>query len=158
MSEPATFDQSVTVARFERYAEAERAVDQLADLRFRVEQVAIVGRDLRLVEHITGRLGWWGAAMQGAASGAAGGALIGFFFGLFDLVDPLASGLVLALWGLSIGALIGAAAGLAGHAVTGGRRDFTSASSLEAGRFDVVVAGEVAEEAARRVQASRRAA
>ena len=34
------------VASFNRYEDAERAVDVLADQGFRVEHVAIVGRDL----------------------------------------------------------------------------------------------------------------
>ena len=39
-----------TVASFSSYRDAERAVDSLSDRRFPVERVAIVGRDLRLVE------------------------------------------------------------------------------------------------------------
>ena len=137
------------VASYDTYAGAQRAVDFLADRRFAVERVAIVARDLRLVEQVTGRLGYGGAALQGAASGAFPGALLGFIFGLFDFVTPLVSGLALAFWGLIIGAVIGAVIGLISHSLSQGRRDFSAVSGLQAGRYDVVAAPEVAEEARR---------
>ena len=45
-----------TVARFDDYSSAQRAVDWLSDDGFPVEQLDIVGSDLRLVERVTGRL------------------------------------------------------------------------------------------------------
>jgi hypothetical protein len=45
-----------TVASFDNYAEAEAAVDHLADRHFPVERIAIVGRDVQLVEQVRGRL------------------------------------------------------------------------------------------------------
>ena len=53
------------VASFERYEEAQRAVDYLSDEKFPVERVAIVGEGLRLVEQVTGRLTWWRATVKG---------------------------------------------------------------------------------------------
>ena len=47
---------AVAVARYPDYADAQRAVDRLADSRFPVEQTAIVGTDLTLVENVLGRL------------------------------------------------------------------------------------------------------
>ena len=44
------------VGSYERYDDAQRAVDTLSDRRFPVERVTIVGSDLRLVERVTGRL------------------------------------------------------------------------------------------------------
>jgi hypothetical protein len=58
------------VASFDRYTEAERAVDFLADRRFPVERVSIVGRDLEYVEQITGRMTYGRAALNGALTGA----------------------------------------------------------------------------------------
>lgn len=84
------------IAVFDNYADAERAVDRLSDLRFPVERVAIVGHDLRMVEQVTGRLNYGGAALKGAASGALPGALIGWIFGLFNLISPLVASIVLA--------------------------------------------------------------
>ncbi|MET8410622.1 hypothetical protein ABZV34_21405 [Streptomyces sp. NPDC005195] len=49
--------------------------------------------------------------------------------------------------GLFYGAIFGALFGFAGHAFTGGRRDFASRSQIVAARYDVVAQAEVAEEA-----------
>lgn len=140
-------DASHVVASYATYAEAERAIDFLADHDFPVARVAVVAGDLRLVEQVTGRLGYGGAAARGAAAGATTGALLGFILGLLSLVAPLTSGLTLALVGLVVGGLVGALIGLIGHLALGGRRDFSSVSAVQAGRYDLIVAAEVAEHA-----------
>jgi hypothetical protein len=66
-------------------------------------------------------------------------------------VDLLVSGLLLAFYGLLFGALIGAAFGLVSHALSGGRRDFSSVGAMRAESYDVVADDEVAESAARRL-------
>jgi hypothetical protein len=138
-----------TVASYTSYADAERAVDLLADHDFPVERVAIVGQDLQTVEQVTGKLDYPGAAWRGAVSGAVPGALLGWIFGLFDWADPLVSALLLALYGLIIGALIGAVIALIVYALQGGRRDFVSVTSMSPRRYEVVVDDEVADQAAR---------
>ncbi len=77
------------------------------------------------------------------------GPLIGFVFGLFSLMDPLVSGLLLALYGFSFGAVLGATIGLISHALSGGRRGFSSVGSMRADSYDVVADDEVAEKASR---------
>ncbi len=64
-----------TVARFDDYSSAQRAVDWLSDDGFPVEQLDIVGTDLRLVERVTGRLTKARAAAAGALSGMWDGLL-----------------------------------------------------------------------------------
>jgi hypothetical protein len=137
------------IAVFDNYADAERAVDRLSDLGFPVERVAIIGHDLQVVEQVTGRLTYGGAALKGATSGAVPGALIGWIFGLFNLIDPLVASAVLALYGLVIGAVIGAVLGVVMHALQRGRRDFDAVTMTVPSRFEVVVDDEVADEAAR---------
>jgi uncharacterized membrane protein len=83
------------IATFDNHADAERAVDLLSDRHFPVERVAIVGRDLQLVEQVLGRMNWGLAALRGAGSGALVGALIGWIFGIFSWIQPLIAGLVL---------------------------------------------------------------
>jgi hypothetical protein len=138
-----------TIAIFDNYADAERAVDRLADLRFPVERVAIVGHDLELVEQVTGRLNWGSAALRGAGSGALPGALIGWIFGLFDLINPLVTSLLLAGYGLIIGAVLGALLGVVMYALQRGRRDFHAVTLMVPTRYEVVADPEVADEAAR---------
>jgi hypothetical protein len=137
------------LAQFSNYADAERAVDRLSDLRFPVERVAIIGHDLQVVEQVTGRLNYGGAALKGAASGALPGALIGWFFGLFNLISPLVASVVLAFYGLIFGAVIGAVLGVVMHALQGGRRDFDTVTMTVPSRYELVVDEQVADEAER---------
>ncbi len=87
------------VASYSTYQEAERAVDHLADQGFPVQKVAIIGRDMRLVEQVIGRMGYGEAALHGAAAGALPGVLVGWIFGLLNWLNPVVSGLLLALYG-----------------------------------------------------------
>jgi hypothetical protein len=139
------------VASFDRYPEAERAVDFLADRRFPVEHVSIVGRDLEYVEEVTGRMTYGRAALNGALTGAMIGVLVGWLFGLFDWFDPLVSAFWLALDGLWFGALVGALMGLFLHLLSGGRRDFAAVAGMRAKRYEVLVDEPFADEAERRL-------
>jgi uncharacterized membrane protein len=138
-----------TVASFATYAEAERAVDRLADLDFPVERLAIIGQDLQTIEQVTGKLNYPRAAWQGALTGAIPGALLGWIFGLFNWANPLISGLLLALYGLVIGAIVGAVIGVLVYAMQGGRRDFASVMAMRPQRYELVVDDELADQAAR---------
>src|SRR5919112_676156 len=116
------------IATYDNYRDAERAVDYLADHRFPVERVSI-----------TGRMTYARAALHGAISGALAGVLIGWLFTLFNWFDPVVSRGWLILDGLWFGALVGLLYGLLAHALTGGRRDFSSAGAMQADRYDVLV-------------------
>jgi len=54
---------------------------------------------------------------------------------------------VLALYGVAFGAGIGAVLGLISHALTGGRRDFSSRTAFVAQSYDVIVGSDLAERA-----------
>ena len=118
-------------------------VDYLADNRFPVERTSIVGTDLTLVETVMGRLTTGRAALLGAGTGAWFGLFIGLLFGIFTAGNWLAVILV----GLVIGAIWGAVFGAVAHAMSGGQRDFTSASSLRAAQYAVTVDAELAGQA-----------
>ncbi len=133
----------VTVATYPDYAAAQRAVDYLSDEKFPVERTAIVGTNLALVEQVTGRLTTTRAALAGAASGAWFGLFIGLLFGLFSGRAWLGVLLTSILIGAAWFAIFGAIA----HAATGGRRDFSSRSTLRASQYAVNVESEVAEQA-----------
>ena len=126
------------VASYATYAEAQRAVDSLADGGFPVEHLTIVADGLQLVEKITGRRGYGDAALSGALSGGLVGAVLGFIFGLFSWVDPLISGLALAFYGFLVGVVAGLVLGLVAHWLSAGRRDFSSVGSVGAQRYEVV--------------------
>src|ERR1700716_2635228 len=126
-----------TIAAYERYSEAERAVDYLSDNKFPVERVPIIGSDVRMVEQVVGRLNYGGAALRGAGSGAVVGLLFGWIFGLFSWITPLLAWLTLVVYGLVFGAIVGALVGLIFHALQGGRRDFASVRVMAPSRYEV---------------------
>jgi hypothetical protein len=134
---------TVTVGRYDNYAAAQQAVDRLSDTGFPVEHAAIVGTGLRLVERVLGRMTVGRAALAGAASGAWFGLFLGLLFSIFSVTNWLAA----IIAGLLIGALWGAVFGAVAHAMTGGRRDFTSTRSLEASQYAVNISAEHADRA-----------
>jgi uncharacterized membrane protein len=142
---------TVTVASYDNYLGAQRAVDFLSDQKFPVEHTVIVGSDLALVEKVTGRLTTARAALAGASGGAWFGLLVGLLFGLFVrggalnwLAMIVLTVLFVAFWGAVFGAVT--------HAMTGGRRDFVSRSALIAGRYEVRVTAEHAAQASQLLQ------
>lgn len=130
------------VGSYATYEEAQRAVDHLADTDFPVRDVTIVGVDLMLVERVIGRLTWGRVLLQGALSGAWFGLFVGLVFGLAG-----GAGLGLALLVAAGGAVFGLAFAAVGYGMTHGRRDFTSASQMVAGRYDVLCQPRNAEKA-----------
>jgi MFS family permease len=132
------------IASYPDYNAAQATVDRLSDKGFPVENVEIVGRDLTLVERVTGRVTTGRAAAAGAGTGAWFGLFIGLLVGLFTS-GPTWLGLILG--GLLIGAVWGAVFGFIAQWATRGQRDFSSTRGLAAGRYDVMVADAQAEQA-----------
>ena len=141
LPEPPT---GLPVGKYATYAEAQRAVDYLSDEEFPVENVTIVGNDLRLVERVTGRLTRGKVALAGALGGAWWGLFVGLLLGLFS---PESSFFGLLLFGLLFGAVFGAITAMVGYSFTGGTRDFTSTTSVVATSYDVLCQHQRAEEA-----------
>ncbi|WP_241175734.1 general stress protein [Modestobacter sp. KNN46-3] len=135
----------VQVGSYENYEQAQRAVDFLSDEKFPVENVTIIGTDLRMVERVTGRLSWGRAIAAGAASGAWFGLFVGLLLGIFAADGGGWIGSVLT--GLLIGLVFGAVFGAVGYSTSRGQRDFTSTSKVVASRYDVMCAPQHAEQA-----------
>lgn len=123
------------VATYDSYVEAEQAIDRLSDAKFPVENTEIVGRDLRLVEQITGRMTLGRATLLGLGGGAWFGLLIGVLIGIFTTTTSAWAAVI--AWGLVIGALWGAIIGFVAQAAVRGRRDFSSESQIVAAHYDV---------------------
>ncbi|HEY1668370.1 MAG TPA: general stress protein [Trebonia sp.] len=124
-----------TVARFDDYETAQRAVDRLSDDGFPVEKLDVVGSDLQLVERVTGRLTTGRAASAGALSGLWAGLLFGILLGLFTSGHSF---LAVAATGAALGVIWGAVFGYVAHARTRGQRDFSSVRQLVATRYDLI--------------------
>jgi hypothetical protein len=135
------------LATYEDYLDAQKAVDTLSDNGFPVQNVAIVGVDVRIVESVLGRMSWGRAATSGLFSGAWFGGLIGLFIALFGT----SNGDVLRLFGLGVlyGAAAGIVFGMVSYAFTGGKRDFVSRQQLQAARYDVLCSQDVLADARR---------
>jgi hypothetical protein len=134
------------LASYHDYAGAQRAVDFLSDEKFPVEHTAIVGSELKLVEQVTGRLTTARAGLAGLASGAYFGLFVGLLFGIFT-TGSVAGWFAVVAIAVAIGCFWGGLFGLVAHSLTGGRRDFSSRSTLTAQRYDLLVATEFAEQA-----------
>ncbi len=124
-----------TVARFDDYESAQRAVDRLSDDGFPVEKLDIVGSGLRLVERVTGRLTRGRAASAGTLTGLWAGLLFGILLGVFT---PGHAFLAAAATGAILGAAGGAVFGYVAHARTRGQRDFSSVRQLDATRYELI--------------------
>jgi hypothetical protein len=127
------FPQSLAV--YDDYEAAQKAVDFLSDHEFPVENCMIVGTDLKQVERITGRLTSGRIALAGALSGLWMGLFVGLIFSLFS-TESVA---VLLISTALFGALFGVIWAMIGYAATRGRRDFSSVSAVVATKYEVLV-------------------
>jgi len=138
-----TLDYPMSLGVFERYEQAQHAVDYLSDHEFPVENCMIVGTDLKQVERVTGRLTRGRVAGAGALSGMWMGLFVGLIFSLFDANR----GVLTIVSTVIFGALFGLVWALIGYAATRGQRDFTSVSQVVATRYEVLVEHKFAERA-----------
>lgn len=130
---------------YDTYAEAQHVVDYLSDNDFPVQNVAIVGTDLRSVERVTGRLTRGKVAAAGAMSGFWVGLFVGIAFALFSTQGQAGFLITTPV----LGAVFGLVWGQLGFtALTrGGTRDFASVSEIVATRYEVLVEHHLAEPA-----------
>ncbi|HET9658025.1 MAG TPA: general stress protein, partial [Kineosporiaceae bacterium] len=132
-----------TIARYETYLEAQRAVDYLSDQQFPVQFVTIVGTGLRMVERVTGRLTYPRVAGASALSGLYFGFFVGLALSLFGGGGTDLSILAVAFVGAGFGMLFG----IISYGMTRGRRDFTSTSQIVASEYEVLCMPEQAQHA-----------
>jgi hypothetical protein len=136
------FPQSVGI--YDTYAEAQKAVDYLADEKFEVQNLAIVGTELKSVERVLGRRSWGTVIQQGVLSGISTGLLVALVMLIFT--RP-ASFLALILVSLAIGIVLGIAFAAAAYAMSRGKRDFTSITQTVATKYEVLCEHKVAAQA-----------
>jgi hypothetical protein len=127
------FPQSLGV--YDKYEDAQKAVDFLSDHEFAVENCMIVGTELKQVERVTGRLTTGRVALGGLLSGVWMGLFIGLVFSFFGT----GNGLAVIVATVAFGALFGVIWALVGYAATRGQRDFSSVSRIVATRYEVLV-------------------
>jgi hypothetical protein len=124
----------------DHYVGAQRAVDYLAGLGFPVQDVEIVGTELRSVERVTGRLTRGRVAAAGALSGVWIGLFVGLAFSLFSDQNQLGFLLTTPV----LGAGFGLAWSMVGYGTITrhGTRDFASTNQVIATKYEVLVGQE----------------
>ncbi|WP_068422907.1 general stress protein [Janibacter terrae] len=128
-------DYPMSLGTYDSYREAQRAVDYLADNEFPVQDVMIVGTDLKQVERVRGRLTSGKVVLGGVLSGIWIGVFVGLIFAMFEGGEGL---LVRMISTMAMGAVFGAVWAWLGYRSTGGQRDFTSVSQVVASRYEVL--------------------
>jgi hypothetical protein len=127
----------MSLGRYDTYDKAQKAVDYLSDHEFPVQNVLIVGTDLKQLERVTGRLTRQRVALGGLVSGAWLGLFVGLIFSLLDTSSG--TGFLGVLLTVAFGAIFGLVWALIGYALTGGNRDFTSVMQVVATQYEVLV-------------------
>ncbi|GAA4704654.1 hypothetical protein GCM10025781_24610 [Kocuria gwangalliensis] len=143
LSATAEIPRGEAIARYTSYADAQKAVDYLADQQFEVAKVSIIGSDLKSVEQVTGRLSYPKVALQGALNGVVFGAFFGLLMSLLGGMDLAQALLLPIIMGGAFWMLLATIT----YAMQRGKRDFTSTNRIVAGSYEVIAAPEVAGEA-----------
>lgn len=131
------------VGEFPTYEEAQAAVDYLSDQKFPVENVMIVGTNLKVLERVTGRRTWATVIGEGVVSGISTGLFVGLMLMLF--VSP--GNINMLLVGLLMGIIFGIIARALAYTLSGGKRDFNSARQIIATSYEVLAEHKVAQQA-----------
>lgn len=124
------------VATYPTYADARAQVDRLAASDFPLTAVSIVGKDLRVVERVRGRLNYAQVALSAGVRGLLFGAMIGGFLYLLDPTGGPLRILTSALLGLAVWIIFG----VVGFASRRGQHGFASTQAVVPGGYDLVVA------------------
>jgi hypothetical protein len=136
MAEIFTLEYPQSLGVFDKYADAQKAVDHLSDHGFAVENVLIVGTELRQVERVTGRLTW--GRVLGTAAGS--GLWFGLFVGIVLSAFSEGSSFVATVAGCAlIGIAFSVSFAAIGYAATRGQRDFSSVQKVVATKYEVLV-------------------
>jgi hypothetical protein len=133
-----SLEYPMSLGRYDTYDKAQKAVDYLSDHEFPVQNVLIVGTDLKQLERVTGRLTRQRVAVGGIVSGAWLGLFVGLIFSLLD-TSSNGAGFIGVLLTVAFGAVFGLIWALIGYALTGGSRDFTSVMQVVATQYEVLV-------------------
>jgi hypothetical protein len=122
---------------YDKYVTAQHAVDYLSDNEFPVQNLEIVGTELRSIERVTGRLTRGKIAAAGALSGLWIGVFVGIAFSLFSGRSQV--GFLITT--PPLGALFGLVWSQLGYstATRHGSRDFASVNQVVATKYEVLV-------------------
>lgn len=135
MSSLFQLDYPQSVGVYDTYDAAQKVVDFLADSRFPVQNLCIVGTELRSVERVLGRRTWATVFGTGLQNGLTTGLLVAM---LMWFLQPNENIFVLLSYALAMGLVIGVVISVVAHLMTRGRRDFTSVSQTVATKYEIL--------------------
>lgn len=124
-----------TVATFPTYEAAQKAVSSLIASDVPAREIAIVGKGLRSVERVTGRLGYAAAARSGAINGV----LLGLFFSAIVVLGTPSVPIQVFVGVLFVGIAIGMLLSIVTYSFVRRRRDFASVTQVTADSYEIAV-------------------
>ncbi|GAA3915848.1 general stress protein [Microbacterium invictum] len=123
------------IAEFSTYEGAQKAVTALIEAEIPAKDIAIVGRSLRSVETVTGRLGYAAAARTGAINGI----LLGLVFSAIFVLGTPNAAIQLFIGVMLVGIAVGMLMSLLTYAIVRRRRAYTSMTQLIADHYEITV-------------------
>lgn len=123
------------VGSFPEYTGAQKAVSALIQAEIPAREIAIVGRGLRSIERITGKLGYATAARQGAVNGI----FLGLIFSLVLTFGVEQNLMQLFLGCMVVGVALGMLMSLIAYTLIRRRRDYASVMQVVADHYEVTV-------------------
>ncbi len=123
------------IAEHATYQGAQKTVTQLIEADIPAKDIAIVGRGLRSVESVTGRLGYATAARSGAVNGI----LLGLLFSAIFVLGTPGAALQLFIGVMLVGIAVGMLLSLITYTLVRRRRDYTSITQVIADDYEVTV-------------------
>ena len=143
---PPSLPKGQVIGKFTEYAEAVGFVDALINHGFPAGAVAIVGKDLRTVERVRGKMSYGRVALSGAITGSWLGLIASFFFG--GSADATSSPVIGSTFSaVLIGAGIGMLFNVLRFSLLRNRHAFVSQSTVVASKYEVQVPGNLVEQA-----------
>ena len=128
-------EHGATVAEYGSYETAQKAVSSLIASDVPAQDIAIVGRGLRSVERVTGRLGYATAARSGAINGV----LLGLLFAAIFVLGSETAALQVFVGVMLVGIALGMLMSIISYSIIRRRRDYTSVTQVIADHYDVTV-------------------
>jgi len=128
-------EHGATVAEYTSYEAAQKSVSTLISSDVPAQDIAIVGRGLRSVERVTGRLGYATAARSGAINGV----LLGLLFAAIFVLGSPGAALQLFVGVMLVGIALGMLMSIISYSIIRRRRDYTSVTQVIADHYDVTV-------------------
>jgi uncharacterized protein YoaH (UPF0181 family) len=145
---PSAVPQGEVVAEFGQYQQAVDYVEKLVANNFPTGMIAIVGKDLRSVERVRGKLSYARVALNGAMSGVWLGLIIGWVFGgAIPGVDGSTGGTGSLVSAMVLGAGVGMLWGVIRLSMSRNKRNFVSQQQIVASTYQVQVPMTLVEEA-----------